>query len=370
MEIATTQAPIQSNINGRVQKRQVQGSVRNFNVKGDQTSFYIVNYKGGGFVLISADKRTTPILAYSDTGNFEGERIDMPRELLGWLESVEETIKEIRSNNDPQSQEIIEIWNKYAQQEIVNREKSESGRSNSTIYIGDCNNGDSGFMEYSESVVSTPNWGQGSGYNNSLSYAGCSNTSNGRYLTGCVATAVAEVMRFYSYPSFYNWSAMPFYSGSDETSRLMRDLGTSGNLSVSYGCNASSASSDNTVRTFFNFGYHQARYSDFDIWNAKGELQMGRPILLRGRPGVSFDDFTPNGHLWVADGVQYYGYYSCVPDPNTPGEWMAIYNGYDCSMRMNWGWNGGYNGWYFVNNFNPAGRNYNNGRKMVWGIRP
>jgi len=83
MEIATTQAPIQSNINGRVQKRQVQGSVRNFNVKGDQTSFCIVNYKGGGFVLISADKRTTPILAYSDTGNFEGERIDMPRELLG-----------------------------------------------------------------------------------------------------------------------------------------------------------------------------------------------------------------------------------------------------------------------------------------------
>jgi len=37
---------------------------------------------------------------------------------------------------------------------------------------------------------------------------------------------------------------------------------------------------------------------------------------------------------------------------------------------MNWGWGGSYNGYYSYNNFNPAGTNFNNNKKMIYNIIP
>ena len=46
-------------------------------------SYYIVNYKDDGFIMISADNRTNPIRAYSLTQKFPMEADELPSGLLG-----------------------------------------------------------------------------------------------------------------------------------------------------------------------------------------------------------------------------------------------------------------------------------------------
>lgn len=371
-DIAETQAPLVKTSAGRVTKNKISNQIIKLPENAiDPAVMVVINYENNGFIIISADKRISPILAYSDEGQFSSDEKLMPGGVKSWISSVSETISTIRKSNVKQDETVKRLWKKYTEEEMINSftANSAGSRTNTTIYIGDCNNGDSGFTEYTEGEVVTPTWDQGQGYNELIADGGCAETGNGRFWTGCVATATAQIMRFYSHPSGYDWAAMPTNSGSAEASRLMRDIGTPGNLSVNYGCDGSSASSDNVPRTLINFGFSQASYVNYDIWNAKGELSNGRPIMLRGRESI-WDDITPEGHLWVAEGVRYWGYYDCAPDPNTPGEWVASFIGYDCTMRMNWGWNGFFNGWYSANNFNPGGRNYNISRKMVTNIRP
>jgi hypothetical protein len=369
--IAEIQAPWTKTSAGRVSKNKISNQIVRLPRNGGDPVMYVINYENNGFIIVSADKRISPILAYSDEGRFATDQKVIPGGIVSWMTSVNETISSIRNSNIKQDETVKRLWKRYSEEQILNLSTStnSSGRTNTTVYIGDCNNGDSGFTEFTDGLVATPTWDQGSGYNELLTNAGCSQTGNGRYWTGCVATATAEIMRFYNHPASYNWATMPTNTGSAETSRLMRDIGTAGNLSIDYGCDGSSAKSENVPRTLLNFGYSQASYVNYNIWNAKSELSNGRPILIRGRESF-WDDFTPEGHLWVAEGVQYWGYYTCAPDPNTPGEWVASFTGYDCSMRMNWGWGGAFNGWYSANNFNPGGRNYNYANKMVYGIRP
>lgn len=368
IRIAETQAPWSHSSNGRVAKNKVSRQILSLPRKSTKPIMHIINYAENGFIIVAADKRISPVLAYSDEGSFIDNEV-IPGGIVSWMSSVAEAITDIRKSEISQDETVKRIWKRYIEIDVLSGSISASGRTGTTVYIGDCNNGDSGFTEYSTGLATTATWNQGSGYNELLPNAGCAQTGNGRYWTGCVATATAEIMRFYSHPSSYNWTTMPLNSGSAETSRLMRDIGTPGNLSMEYGCEGSGAYSDNIPRTLLNFGFSAASYVNYNMWTAKGYLQGGWPIILSGRESF-WDDFTPSGHAWVADGVQYWGYYDCAPDPNTPGEWIQNFTGYDCSMRMNWGWGGSYNGWYSANGFNPGGHDFNYGRKMVVGIQP
>ncbi len=367
--IAIMQAPFTDKASvGRTNKVALLGSPIGLPIGKIKPTMYLFKYEDGGFVIISADKRMSPVLAYSKFGDFVLNEEEMPPGLVDWIYSTDHSINSLTVTVQSKifSETLEKIWRNYREREILNLTSAVNGRSSTTVYIGDCNNGDSGFTEYSYGETSTPTWNQGNGYNDLCPYLGCSSPSNGRVWTGCVATAVAEVMKFYNYPTIgYNWSQMPTNAPSSETARLMLDLGTSGNLSTIYSCSGSTSYPSNIPRTMLNFGYHSVSYGNYDIWTAKGNLQDGHPIILSGNPNL-----WTAGHCWVADGVQYWGYYSCEPDPNTPGEWIAVNTGYDCSLKMNWGWGGAYNGWYSANNFNPGGDSYNTNRKMVYGINP
>jgi hypothetical protein len=161
---------------------------------------YVINYENNGFIIVSADKRISPILAYSDEGRFATDQKVIPGGVVSWMASVNETISSIRNSNMKQDETVKRLWKRYSEEQILNPSTStnSAGRTNTTVYIGDCNNGDSGFTEFTDGLVATPTWNQGSGYNELLTNAGCSQTGNGRYWTGCVATATAEIMRFYS----------------------------------------------------------------------------------------------------------------------------------------------------------------------------
>ncbi|MBQ5807398.1 MAG: Spi family protease inhibitor [Tidjanibacter sp.] len=61
----------------------------------DVTLMYVVNYEGGGWEIISADKRTEPILAYSDCGSFSWEKAN-PGE-IAWMGGVGEGLLHLRT---------------------------------------------------------------------------------------------------------------------------------------------------------------------------------------------------------------------------------------------------------------------------------
>lgn len=197
--------------------------------------------------------------------------------------------------------------------------------------------------------------------------------SNGRAWTGCVATAVGQIMRYHQHPSSYNWSAMPLNMGSAETSRLMRDLGLPSNLNMDYKCNGSGAQTAQSTSTFQNFGYSSGgSYNNYNYFTVKSEVMSGYPVILAGGRDAGWWIFGQykDGHAWVCDGVQEWMYFNCVPDPNTPGEQISVYSGnYDAFLHMNWGWGGAWNDWYSAFNWNPGSHTFNYRQKMITGIR-
>ena len=53
-----------------------------------ETLFYIVNYDEGGFILLSSDKRSIPVLAYSTDNNFEVHEYTYPPGLKIWMDDA------------------------------------------------------------------------------------------------------------------------------------------------------------------------------------------------------------------------------------------------------------------------------------------
>lgn len=230
--------------------------------------------------------------------------------------------------------------------------------------------------------VAVPNfiktqWDQDTPYNGM-----CPLTTQGRCLTGCVATAMAQIMKYFEYPekgkgkgyyilnnktfptsinSTYNWSRMlNRYSSASNTSnklavqQLMYDAGCS--VGMEYDTSASSASDLDAARAFFvNFGYdslsvtHRWRrfYAD-DEWMELiyPELAEARPVLYSG-----MENNSNSGHAFLLSG-----------------------NDEDGLVYVNWGWGGPtggktYNGFYEIANLSINGKNYDSNHSMVIGLK-
>lgn len=69
-----------------------------------QTSFYIINYIEGGFVIISADKRTQPILGFSVSNTFSVDKNSYPEGLNFWLNDTKRRIADIQESNIEQTE--------------------------------------------------------------------------------------------------------------------------------------------------------------------------------------------------------------------------------------------------------------------------
>ena len=121
-------------------------------------SFYVFNAeKNGGFVIVSADDRTEAILGYADQGTLDANQL--PENAKKWLEGYELQIRAL--GNSP---------HKYNSQRRV---------------IGD-----------PVPPLITAHWGQGAPYNNM-----CPLDGENKSVTGCVATAMAQVMYYHKWPT-------------------------------------------------------------------------------------------------------------------------------------------------------------------------
>ncbi len=183
-------------------------------------SYYIINYVGGGWAIISGDKRINPVLAYSDNSKFQTSGA-IHYGLLKWLTGLHQTVQNLKSNVKTSSLSagcppVAAMWNQLGLPINCGGGSGGSGGGDS---------GGSGCTQTSSSAIAGPlltvAWSQDCGYNgfcpvNTAGYCG-------HDLTGCVATAMAQVMDHWQKPTFYNWPAMQPYSADLYT--LMNDAG-------------------------------------------------------------------------------------------------------------------------------------------------
>lgn len=328
---------------------------------GMELYFYVFNTDGSsGYVVVAADDKVTPILGYSNESQFDFSNIAPA--LHKWLEGYKDQIRDAVLYDIQPTEDITTKWESFRNGTY---EQSAERGTNAV-----------------NPLVQTK-WGQSPYYNAECPY---DNTQGQRAVTGCVATAMAQIMKFWNYPATgigfhsyqsnsygtlsanfagttYQWSSMPnsVNSNNSAVAKIMYHCGVS--VDMNYSTTASGAwviSSDgavcaeNSYKTYFGYnpntiqGLRKANYSETSWLNLiKNELNNSRPVQYAGFGGGA-------GHTWVCDGY----------DQND-------------FLHMNWGWSGQADAYYFVNNLVPTSigtggglGSYNSGQQAVIGIQP
>ena len=295
-------------------------------------SYYVFNNDAGGFVIIAGDDAVAPVLGYTSTGAFDAN--NLPEGLKDLLKSYE--------------QQIAALGKNY-------KANTTSTRAEFT----------------GEKLLNTAKWNQGAPFNKY--------TPN-NYVTGCVATAGAIVMKHHGYPakgvgshsytwngqnltaSFehdYDWANMPVrYTGDndaafDGVARLMSDLGIAVNMQYANGGSASALEDLVTaLKKYFGYSKYARHLKIEDLgaeaWNGRlrAEIDANRPVLYAA------SDANVGGHSFVIDGYK------------------------DESFSVNWGWGGYCDGFYRIGALNPEvdgtpqGDQYNSSQAAVFALQP
>ncbi|MCX2744046.1 C10 family peptidase [Mangrovivirga sp. M17] len=334
--------------------------------KKGKSAFYIINYKEGGFIILSADNRLEPIRAFSYDGKFPIHQKEISGGLISWLSQTKEMVSEARVLNQEETDEVSQSWNICEIQSNL--------RINPIEEDGSCG-GDGGSSNCKNSYESkgplmSTKWGQEGMFNTLVKYENC---SLGTAPTGCVATAMAQVMRFHETPGNYNWSIMPDGQGSLETAKLMRDIGFT--IKMEYSCESSGASMVNATNAFSSdFGYQVATYTSFNREQVIEQLRSDQPVILSGfrnrdQNGIlcfmGWCSYSiSNGHAWVTDGYRINK--TCNYDDK--GNLYSTSTYY--FLYMNWGWDGNEDGFFKWNDWTPYRRNYQYHKEMIIKIKP
>lgn len=310
------------------------------------TTFYTFNFSSG-FVIVAADDASIPILAYSNEGAMP-EIISNPA-TQDWLEGY--------------SQEIFQIIDNHLSNSLTKPFWDDLSR---------------GLFKASSSTqdvnpLLTTTWDQGCFYNALCPADPAAGWSCGHVYTGCVATAMAQVMKYHNYPpqgigthsythpdygvqtadfgaTTYNWSAMPNNVTSSNTAvaTLMYHAGVA--VDMQYGVSGSGAFSDDVPYAMINyFNYlpeaeikYKNNYPNQNDWEnlLRADLDQSLPIYYSG--------YGSGGHAFVCDG----------------------YRMSDSKFHFNWGWSGSGNGWYAIGALNPSGSNFNQDNAAVVHVKP
>lgn len=314
------------------------------------TAFYVINYKGGGFMLLAADKRVNPVLAVSETSTFPVNESLYPEGLVEWMTGAKSYVQRVRLKQTLLSEEMSAAWESSSIQKMAIPPKD------SEMTPGDEGGGSGTCKDYYEAVepLITTKWNQRNGYNALAPSLGCD--GNGKAPAGCIAVAMAQIMKYHKFPRFYNWNAMPDNYATTETAKLMKDIGDA--VSMKYGCKGSSSTIFKAVKGFSRFGY-TAEWANFSPKTVIRELKAGRPVILRGGRDQGIFMIYVDGHEWVCDGWRkIVTYNNCKRNANE-------------GLHMNWGWSGNYyDGWYTFHDWRPGGEIHNYDKMMIYNIKP
>lgn len=292
---------------------------------------YAVSYDNNGFVLVSKDDAVSQILGYCDEGAFDYSQMpDAFKEMMTGYDQEIALVAEQTLNGNLASPR--KITRKAITPLITSKWNQGESSENGNVFNWQCPTKFSGLNTY-------------------------------HCVTGCVATAMAQVMYFWKYPQTTQ-CAIPAYSSNsvsyeslpvtsfdwenmrdeyldsdltDLTSNLAEPIGKLMKYcgyaaKMNYGVSSSGASVQDMFSAMISyFGYNEnaklanRQYYSIDAWNNMlyEELQQGRPVLYSGSS-------TGGGHQFILDGVDSSGLF-----------------------HVNWGWGGRYDGYYVINLLNP-----------------
>ncbi len=294
-----------------------------------EAAYYVFNAaKDRGFVIVSGDDRTEQVLGYSDKGNFDPENV--PENMQAWLDQYVEEIALLDEG-------------------VITIDRSQSNvhpKAGSAV-----------------SPMLTSQWDQSAPFN-----LYCPKANGSFCVTGCTATAMAQIMYYHKWPSStsqvipgytqasdmayemhgttysalnsanFDWNNMKDYYSSSETSTidasnnavawLMRYCGQA--VEMKYGVSESGATPSGEVfvdyfryspraRKLYRFDYSYSQWENFILT----ELRANRPVIYTGF-------MYSGGHTFVCDGYDGNGYY-----------------------HFNWGWRGDGDGYFLLTALNP-----------------
>ncbi len=136
----------------------------------EENLFYVYeNANGEGWVIVAANDAVTPVLAYSETGHFRTD--NLPVNVKSWMGKYNKFIEKIEADGVEASEEATEQWKNL---------RKAPRAVQATVVVGP--------------LIKTT-WDQDSPYWNL-----CPGSGSSKAYTGCVATAMAQVMNYWQWP--------------------------------------------------------------------------------------------------------------------------------------------------------------------------
>lgn len=296
-----------------------------------------------GFVILPSDDSAPSLLGFSDAGKFD---LESNPELKYWMDFYNSQLDYVRHHPDVQK-----------------RLKAVEHKQRAEI-----------------SPLTVTKWNQEYPYN-----LLCPKVDGHETVTGCVATAMAQLMKFYNYPEHgsgkhsyfwkvgeeelsFNYDSIPFQwdlmddvydKESSETARnavaeLMYGCGVAVDMHYSPG-DSGAATMKMGASLIDIFGYSKSlwmpnrEFYGYDEWEdmVYADLAKGMPVLYSGQG-------TAGGHQFICDGYKDDGYF-----------------------HFNWGWGGLSNGYFLLTALNPAdlgvgggAGGFNSGQIASLGVKP
>jgi len=342
---------------------------------GQVSGLYMFNVSSGGFVIVSNDDQTVPILGFGESGSIDPD--DLPDNMRAWLQGYAEQIAWLQNNGNSGN----------SGDDVNNRSRAPRRAAMADI----------------APLVQT-NWNQGRPYNDL-----CPTIDGTQTVTGCVATTVAQLMNYHQWPetactaidgyttttsdknqnsyeltvsgldaTTFAWDQMianytpvnaetgkRYLTGTAEQQQavatLMRYCGTALQMTYGLSANGGSAAYGEAIPYALKhcFGYdggiqhcYRKNYS-YTAWVdlIYSELEASRPVALGGQS-------TGGGHSFICDGYKYDN---------------ADY------FHINWGWAGSSDGYFQLSVLNPDEQGvggsssldgFSFGQDAVIGIQP
>lgn len=328
-----------------------------------QESYYVFpNANSKGFTIVSGDDRLPEIVGYSSQGSYDEN--NLPEGFVSFMEAYQNLYNKVNLGDAEALKNLAEI-------KAWRNKKNASAASTSAV----------------APLLGNIEWDQTSPYNNMCPRYDSVHVA----ATGCVATAMAQVMAYYKYPKqlkadipgyvnrwngipmeiptitreegVYDWDNMlPKYNKEanatqqqkDAVAKLMYHCGAA--VQMNYGPESAAAVSATKLAKYF--GYDADLMMDLnrssftlDKWMQiiDTELAAGRPVLYSGQA-------SDGGHQFICDGKDGEGLY-----------------------HINWGWSGSQNGYFDLSLLNPekggtgsgsSTEGYNRLCSMTIGIAP
>ncbi len=313
-------------------------------------SYYAFNRgENAGFVLVAADDRFAKnILGYADQGSFDVN--NMPDNMRWWLGEYDRALNAAKVANVNAAKAIAQAETAVERAEIA--------------------------------PLVTAKWDQSSPFNDM-----CPVYNNIRCPSGCLATALAQIIYCNKYPeqgvgtASYDWTVNLVSQGT-----LSTDFGDhSYNYDImkdTYGATSSAESRQAVAQLLYDLGVlskmaYKPAISSAPTFTALlglvNHLKYDKSAIIRTREFYTDQEWIDMVYANLAE-----GYPLCYTGQNENAGHAFVCDGYrDGYFHINWGWSGGSNGYFLLDALDPTTQGigsssggYNDGQEAIFNLKP